>query len=158
MKRISAVFVVTVILVMVALTVLYAHSHAQNSNRQVRVTNAPPTQSDNKAEVTRTPRKGKALVKRLPDGVEGVELKDGAVHLKDGYKFVKQGNGKVTVARINGNNATGTWACRCTGDTHSGSCEEGIESASLFCNSGTCTGTCKLSVVVKTVATAVFAY
>jgi len=71
---------------------------------------------------------------------------------------VKQGNGKVIVARMNGSNATGTWACRCVGEKVSGSCEEEIESASLFCNSGTCTGTCKLSVVVKNVATAVFAY
>ena len=157
MKRISLIFLVALISTMVVLTVMYAHSGTQNSKRQMNQTNAP-TKSENSAPIRRELPKGKPLVKSLPDEVEGVELKNGVVHLKDGFKFVKEKNGTVSVARINGNNAQGSWACRCTGDNHKGNCEEEIEEASLFCNSGTCTGTCKMSVVVKNTTTAIFAY
>lgn len=44
----------------------------------------------------------KALVRKLPSGTEGVQLKGNSVRAKPGYKFVKQPNGTVTVARISG--------------------------------------------------------
>ena len=44
--------------------------------------------------------KGKALVKRLPADLEGVELKDGGLRVKPGYKFMTAHDGIVLVARL----------------------------------------------------------
>src|SRR5438874_13477471 len=49
---------------------------------------------------TAAPKVGKVLVKSLPKGIEGVELAGGKVKVKSGYKFVKQSNGTVTVAKM----------------------------------------------------------
>src|SRR6266480_1387547 len=158
MKRGKSILVLGCMLITIALVVMQEHSRAQNANRQTGVTNTESSRSDSTAPVASPVKRGKLLVKRLPEGVEGVEIKDGAIHLKEGFKFVKEGKGKVVVARMRGNNATGSWSCACTGENRSGSCEEDIEQASLLCNAGSCTGTCKLSVVVKGATTAIFAY
>jgi hypothetical protein len=56
-------------------------------------------------------------VKRLPAGVEGVELIGSIVRAKSGYKFVKQPNNTVTVARMAGRGrgagVAGIWSCKC---------------------------------------------
>jgi hypothetical protein len=104
--------------------------------------------------------KGKTLVKRLPAGLEGVEIKGGAVVAKAGYKFVKQANGSVTVARIKGggNNVGGSWNCDCWSGT--GGCEAYIVGDTISClkSKDGCTGSCKLSVVIKGATTGVVIY
>ncbi len=104
--------------------------------------------------------KERTLVKRLPDGLEGVEIKGNAVRVKSGYKFVKQANGTVTVARIKGggNNVGGSWNCDCW--SGSGGCEAYILADTISClkSKDGCTGSCKLSVVVKGTRTGVVIY
>jgi hypothetical protein len=104
--------------------------------------------------------KEKTLVKRLPDGVEGVELKGSAVRVKAGYKFVKQSNRSVAVARIKGggNNVGGSWNCDCWSGT--GGCEAYIVGDTISClkSKDGCTGSCKLSVTIKGASTGVVIY
>src|SRR5262249_3223179 len=47
-------------------------------------------------------KKGRNLVKELPNGAEGVTLADGMIKLKPRYKFVKGKNDKVTVNLMRG--------------------------------------------------------
>ena len=123
---------------------------------QTSKTNIRTPQSGTKAEKP----KGKAMVKSLPAGLEGVELKGSAVKVQAGYKFVKQGNGTVTVARIKGggNNVGGSWNCDCWSGT--GGCEAYIlgDTLSFMKSKDGCTGSCKLSIVVKGTRTGVVMY
>lgn len=96
-----------------------------------------------------------ALVDKLPDGVEGVELKNNAVRIKPGYKFVKEGNTVKVMARRGGNNVSGTWGCYCK--SGSGSCSAIITNGVLGCSGGTCTS-CDMTVVVNGLKTAVLMY
>lgn len=95
------------------------------------------------------PKTGKALVKKLPDGIEGVELAGNTVRVKAGYKFVKRDNGTVTVARMAGGGKgglSGGWSCSCDGG---GTCSIMTSGGVLYCTKGgtdTCKGSCKLSV------------
>jgi len=100
---------------------------------------------------------GRPLLKSLPTNVEGVELVGNKVRTKSGYKFVKQANGTVTVARMAGGGgagAGGSWSC-----SSCGNCSAVISGGYLTCQ-GSCTGNaaCTLTVVVKGRATAVIAY
>jgi hypothetical protein len=92
------------------------------------------------------PRVGKPLVKHLPAKIEGVELVGGTVKVKSGYKFVKQPNGTVTVARIAGGGGGlgvgGSWECSCT----NGECGSQTIGGTLTCTKGTCKGPCVLVV------------
>ena len=102
--------------------------------------------------------KGKVLVNKLPSGSQGVSIKNGAVKLKPGYKFVKQENGTVSVARIKGGGAGvgGTWDCSCWSGT--GGCEAYILADTISCLKSDCTGSCKLSIVIKGAKTGVIMY
>jgi hypothetical protein len=110
--------------------------------------------------------RGRVMVKRLPDKVEGVMLKDGQVKLKPGYKFVKRTNGTVAVARISGsvsqgNNISGTWSCSCTttsGPAGKGKCAVTISSSFISCESDICTGSCTLLTTVEGARTNVIMY
>lgn len=110
-----------------------------------------------------TAKEGKALVKALPKGVEGVELIGNKVRLKSGFKFVKNPKGTVTVARMaGGHGVAGEWICACKGNKgESGTCSVIIGSDTLSCLKGTgdtCTGTCGLTVIIKGIASRIIAY
>jgi hypothetical protein len=101
-------------------------------------------------------RVGKALVKKLPAGLVGVQLSGNRVRVKPGYTFVKQADGSVTVARIKGgagggNGAGGKWDCACV-SPGTGSCDSVVANDTLSCNKGTCSSSCAL-VVITTRAT-----
>ena len=98
MKREKSILVVGCMLITIALVVMQEHGRAKNANRRLGVTNTEATRSESNAPASPV-KKGKLLVKRLPEGAEGVEIKDGAVHLREGFKFVKEGKGKIIVAR-----------------------------------------------------------
>ena len=114
--------------------------------------------------------KGKALVNKLPVKAQGVTLKKGTVRLKPGYKFVKQEDGSVTVARIRGGGGGGlgiggSWDCGCIsigvpgGDPPEGRCSAQIAAGGvLFCNKGTCNGGCELEITIDRVKTGVIMY
>ena len=75
------------LLTLLALTlVLLACAHQQRQ--------AQTSQSD-------MPR-GTVLVKQLPAGAEGLELKEGSLRLRPGYNFVKQSGHRFAVARMSG--------------------------------------------------------
>jgi len=113
---------------------------------------------------TATLKEGKALVKTLPPGVEGVELVGNKVRLKSGFKFVKQPNGTVALARMAGGHGAvaGSWSCDCTGVPNAkGTCDATTYSDTVFCEKGSkdpCTGTCKLKVTTKGKASGVILY
>lgn len=99
---------------------------------------------------------GRALVKSLPAGVEGVTLVGNKVQIKSGYKFVKQTNGTVTLARMSGGGlgAEGTFSC-----SSCGNCSATVIAGGIL----TCDGSCKdqictLSVVINKARTALIAY
>lgn len=158
MKRYYSFLLVSLMLITVAVTIFYAISRAQNSNRQAP---SKPTvgETDNSSTRSTSARKGKVLVKRLPDGAEGVELKEGALRIRDGYKFVKNPNGTVTVARMNdGQGVGGSWSCTCD-DKGGGDCEAVISGGSISCKvvPFSC-NSCSMSVVVSKVRTSIMRY
>src|SRR5204862_3102384 len=85
-------------------------------------------------------KEGKALVKTLPRGVEGVELVGNKVRLKPGFKFTKRTNGTVAVARMAGGHGAGVggdWSCSCTGSKgETGTCSTTITNDLLVCLKG----------------------
>ena len=60
------------------------------------------------------PKAKKVLVKKLPEGLEGVVLEDGQFKLKPGYKFLPPTNNKVTIAlQAGGHSVKGSFDCFC---------------------------------------------
>ena len=116
--------------------------------------NSRMAQSDNQAAKP----KARTLVNKLPAGAQGVTLKNNAVRLKPGYKFVKQDDGTIAVARIRGGGlgVGGTWNCSCWSGT--GGCEAYIVGDTISCLKKDCTGSCQLSIVIKDVKTGVVMY
>jgi hypothetical protein len=96
--------------------------------------------------------KGRVLVNKLPAGAQGVTVRNGAVRLKPGHKFVEQGDGTIAVARIGGGGlgVGGTWKCTCKriAGQAQGTCDATIVSDLLVCNKNTCNGNCELTVTV----------
>jgi hypothetical protein len=117
-----------------------------------------PPPGDSKRQTPAEKVKGKALVKRLPSGTEGVELKRGAVWAKTGYKFVKQSDGTVIVARIarGGNGLMGTWSCKCGSDK--GSCVATTDGRSLVCSTDGVCKKCTLQVETSGATSSIMAY
>jgi hypothetical protein len=119
-------------------------------------TAAPRSSQDEPRKGQDESRKGKALVSKMPADALGVTLKGGMVKVKPGYKFVKQADGTVTVARINGGAGIGgKWDCDCSKD---GKCDTVTNGTSLSCQGGTCKGTCTLSITTTRVKTGVVMY
>lgn len=143
MRRISMAVIAALILGLLA----PAHSQTPKSKKQ----KAEKQKAEPQAEAATNKRT--VLVKELPTSVEGVSLKDGQVRLKSGYKFVKESNSTVSVARINGTGIGGTWKCECS---NTGSCGASISPITgLDCLTESCTGSCTLKVTVGNRATAI---
>ena len=107
--------------------------------------------------------KGRVLINKLPAGAQGVTLKNGAVRLKPGYKFVKQDNGAVTVARIRGGGGLGiggTWNCDCTTGLGAGqgTCSVTVAGIIITCLKGTCNARCELTTTIEGLKTGVIMY
>jgi hypothetical protein len=114
----------------------------------------------NQAPTTAAPKVGKPLVKRLPANIEGVELVGGTVRVKSGFKWVKQPNGTVIVARMAGGGGGGpgiggSWSCDCSS---AGTCSVVINGGSIICYAGTkdtCKGSCQLTTTTSGVTTSI---
>jgi hypothetical protein len=92
------------------------------------------------------PKAGKALVTKLPAGIQGVEMVGNTVRVKSGFNWVKHPNGTWTVARMGGGGGLGvggTWSCDCT--TGANSCDGETSDGTLKCVSRDCLS-CKLTV------------
>ena len=93
--------------------------------------------------------------------MEGVELKDGAVRLTTGYKFVNKPEGKIAVERMAGGPApqvSGSWTCDCS--EGSGGCATLTTGKTLSClaKKPGCTGSCTLVVITDGVKRGVIMY
>lgn len=128
-------------------TAQLTHSGTQSVNSRVQNTNSPAVSDKT------TARKGTSLVKTLPVGLQGVELKDSMVRAKPGYKFSKQADGSFAVMRIGGsggggvNDSGGGWKCDCTEGT--GECFATMYTdGRLGCTANGCSK-CKLNVTVN---------
>jgi hypothetical protein len=102
---------------------------------------------------------GTVLVKTLPAGVEGLELKDGALRVKDGYQFVKGPGGTFTVSRINvpvpPAPPTGG-GCGCNAGTDG--CQPVDKGGIIVCEGGCGTGTCGLAVTAGGIRTEIIRF
>ena len=89
--------------------------------------------------------KGTVLVKQLPAGAEGVELKDGALRLKSGFTFTKQPRHQFTVARMSGGQGATSGGCGCAG----GTCDPVLSGSIIVCQGADCTGSCGLALSIR---------
>jgi hypothetical protein len=112
--------------------------------------------ASNRPTVPQAPKQGKAVVKSLPEGIEGVELVGDTVQAKTDFHWVKQPDGTVTVARMGGvGDVGGTWTCSCT--TGAYSCDAVITERSLTCVSRDCLS-CKLTVKTGNLTSPIIMY
>ena len=104
----------------------------------------------------------KQLVKQLPSGVVGVELKSNVLAVKQGFKFVKGANNVVTVASVKAGGAgvDGSFSCTCveTTDEAGQSCDARISGDNLSCTKKTCSGHCELTVTIGATKTALMQF
>jgi hypothetical protein len=98
--------------------------------------------------------KGTVIVKQLPAGVEGVELKDGSLRLKPGYKFEKRPQHQFAVIRISDGRAVTSGGCGCTG----GTCDPVLKGGIGVCEGSGCTGHCGLALTVAGIKTTIINY
>lgn len=143
MKRYSMVLAAAMALSAFALGFQTTQSQQPGTRRDVTSGAATPA-------ITETP-KGRVLVEKLPEGVEGVVLEKGVVKAKPGYKFVKKGNG-VMVRKAGsggGMGIGGSWNCTCSAG--GGGCETSYDENAIMCRKAgsECSDKCLLSVVVK---------
>jgi len=101
-----------------------------------------------------SPSKGKVLVKQLPAGVEGVELKDGALRLRSGFTFVKKPRHRFALVRISNGQTVTTGGCGCTG----GTCEPTAGGGIIVCEGSNCTGSCGLALTARGVSTRIIEF
>lgn len=94
------------------------------------------------------------LVKQLPDGVEGLELRDGALWVKDGYTVVPEPSGMFTITRDSDGTAVTSGSCGCHGTE--GTCETLLKGGIAVCE-GTCSK-CGLAVWVEGVRTEILLF
>jgi hypothetical protein len=78
------------------------------------------------------PLKGQVLVQQLPDTLEGLEVREGALAVKDGYKFEKQPGGGFTIARMSDGATVTSGGCGCrTGSSEL--CDPLMEGGIIIC-------------------------
>ena len=141
---------------------------ASCSNKQESKSTEPPPQATNPAQnsqfpaqTTPTPptRKGRALVTKLPEGLEGVELADGGLKLKDGYEFRQENDGTLSIARMQDPHPTPpaprVW-CKCSGSA--GTCKPGSQGPLAVCVPDSNCTTCVLGVSFGGASTDLFMY
>ena len=54
-----------------------------------------------------------AVIDRLPDGAEGLELARGGLRVKKGYQFVKESDSTFVIARMNDGRHVASGGCGC---------------------------------------------
>jgi hypothetical protein len=121
------------------------------SSKQDSKSTQPPPQAttSSPAQATPTPpaRKGRALVTKLPKGLEGVELADGGLKLKDGYEFRQEKDGTLSIARMQDPHPTPpaprVW-CKCSGG--GGTCKPGSQGPLAVCVTDSACTNCVLGV------------
>lgn len=102
-------------------------------------------------------RKVRALVTKLPEGAEGVELADGGLRVLNGYKVEHDKDGTFYIARISTGRRTGTsGSCKCTSGT--GACTDGGTEIVVCTPVDTTCTTCGMGLTIGGVTTPIFIY
>jgi hypothetical protein len=97
------------------------------------------------------------LVKELPAGVEGLELRDGAIWLKEGYTFEPQPDGTFIIGLRDGSGGGGTGGgCGCK--SGGGKCEPVLEGGIAVCKGDSACTKCGLALTVGGVTTEVMLF
>jgi hypothetical protein len=99
--------------------------------------------------------KGQVVVAQLPAGAEGVELKDGALKLKDGYDFVKESGSTFAIARRSDGRHVTSGGCGCKSAT--GTCTPTMTIGIIECVPDNCTS-CGLALTVGGASTEIIRY
>lgn len=116
---------------------------------------SPSTAPQTSQTVTETaeskPAKAKkVLVKKLPDGLEGIVLEDGQFKLKPGYKFLPTTNNKVNIAlQAGGHSVKGSFDCFCP--KQGGNCSAVTVGGIISCSPSKttpCSDTCMLRTTI----------
>ena len=149
---------ITMILVVAAIFTLLTYSLGQTTRKESQQnSNEQPSK-----ELLAKARGKKLLVKTLPPGAEGVELKDGTLRIRKGYEPVRQSNGLIALARAG--DGAGTHENAVTVDCvcgFGGACNTVIAAGLVFCVSdkaNACKGICELKVVIGHLGTSLIAY
>jgi hypothetical protein len=139
---------------LVALSAL-AHAYHTTHGQQTR----PPVTGRSATPDIPEPGKGKTLVAKLPEGVEGVVLDKGVLKTKPGYKFVKKGKQVMVMEIASGGtvNAGGGWDCTCKKE--GGGCTVWTGDNRLECiREENCGDECVLGIIFKKARTAIIQY
>jgi hypothetical protein len=99
-------------------------------------------------------QQGQALVAQLPDGAEGLELRDGALRVKDGYTFEQQPGSTFKITRTADGTTVTSGGCGC--GSGSGQCDPVMKDGIIVCE-GTCTD-CGLAVTIGEVRTEIMRF
>jgi hypothetical protein len=146
MKHTYKAAVVGVILI--ALVLAYSQSPQPTS---------PSTQPAPQAEVAKPVKAKRLLVRKLPEGLEGMVLKNGMFALAPGFKFEPRGETAFALVRVNnsGGGGSATVDCSCSGHNVTGSCVpktvSGGGTTVLSCGppkENRCTGECVMVVTM----------
>lgn len=97
---------------------------------------------------------GQALVARLPDGAEGVDLVKGGLRLKNGYKFVQDTDTTFAITRTNDGQSVLSGACTCK---TSGGCVAELREGVIVCEAVNCSD-CGLDLMIGGVTTRIIKY
>lgn len=97
---------------------------------------------------------GQVLIDHLPDGVEGVELAEGGLRLKKGYKLVKDSDSTFAIARMSDGRSVMAGGCGCKG---SGGCDPVLEGGIIVCKAKDCSD-CGLALTIAGVRTPIIRY
>lgn len=130
----------------------------KNQNSAASETNA------NKLRIEQTQMvKGRPLVKKLPNELEGVFIKDGMIRAKSGYKFFTEADGSASVRLAKGGGGLqGTWVCACVNaDKVGGQCTITTTDDTASCvkaKDNPCGRECNLVISIKGTQKAVMAY
>lgn len=98
--------------------------------------------------------KGTLVVQALPMGVEGLELKDGYLKVKPGYKYEPKGQNGFVIARMDNGRGVATGGCGCS----DGVCGPKFDpSGIIVCDKQACVS-CGLALTVGGTRTTIIRY
>ena len=130
-----------------------APSEAQ---QPVTETPSPVTQSEAPMPTQSEVPKGELLVQALPAGVVGIELREGRLHVREGYALVQGAGGTMSLVDPDNREKPSGLGCGCSGGT--GGCVVANQGGILVCKDEGCTGSCGLAVTIDGITTEILRF